>query len=875
MISILFLAAESAEAGEGQQGREAQEIEGTLRLSQFREQFEFFQRLSVRPEDLSQLLLDVKPTVVHFSASSTASGEICVRDGRGAVVPIPSEALADLFSQFSDRLGCVVLSRCFSEKQAEAIVTHVPYVVGLEQTTSSRAVIAFSKGFYQAIAAQKPVEQAFTLGGIQIRLNGIRDCPNPILARKPLPQEDYGPGDSGHFEVLARELDLNEWVYTGYSTEFIRALAIDPRNPEVMYAGTTRGTEEGGRPIYLSEDRGVTWRPIDTELLKRAEVKNLQISPLSGRVYAATDRGLFFSDDRGASWTADNYYADKEIRAVALSPVSGKPFICGTGKYWSGMTMSAATVIVDGNQPEDVHFLADADDVSAGDLHVSLDGGQAYRTARDVKNVNDISVALQDTFFVCMATSDMGVLRSTNGGLDSERAGRLDARNVFCVTISPQNLYDVYAGTESGLFVSHDAGDSWGRVEQIPRTQVTTIVFSRTDSRRIFVSTDIGIFESLDGGSSWNAINRGLDYLWTMSLAVTDQGDIYAGTSGGGVYKKSENRLNWEAVGMGFRARWPFFAVAACNDDLLYGAHANGVCRSLNGGLTWRQVGYFQTKRGRIDSVLALAVLSEASPVDATDGGDLFLSGDGSTTWQSPDNLRVKTICAGTIEGCIYTSPDNARTWQLAVDLGNRIMALVAHPQREGMLFAATLGASIYRSTNFGGSWQSCGQGIDDLDITEIAALPGRSLRLYTGSAHGRLYRSDDLGRSWQVIPADFGDHPIFGIASDETGEVLYIATEGSGVFKTADGGKSWQPANAGLGTRNAYAVVMGPKDRDPVYVGTSQGVYTSKGGADLWARLGDEGYGPTVVKSLSFSRSRPELLFAAASNGLFMILVE
>lgn len=877
MISILFIAAEPTENGEGQQGREAREIEDTLRLSWCREQFKFFQRLSVRPEDLSQLMLDVNPNVVHFSASSTARGEICIRDAQGNVVPITPETLANLFAQFADRLDCVVLSRCFSEKQAEAIKEHIPYVIGLTQETSSQAVIAFSKGFYQAMAAQRPIEQAFILGGIQVRLNGILDCPNPTISRKPY-REEHGPEDSGD-EVLTRELIFNEWIYTGYSSEFIRILAIDPRNQDVIYAGTDKKDVEGGRAIYLSEDGAFTWRPIDGELLKGVEVNDIAISPLSGRVYIATGRGLFFSDDRGARWEADKRFADREVRALAF--LSFNNIMCGTGKEESGASGGSFTGVFGAtSHPDKVHFLADADDMSSGDLHVSLDGGQTYKTARGVKNLNDISVSFQDNSFVCTATSDMGVLRSTNGGIVSEKTGALDARNVFCVAISPQNLYEIYAGTESGLFMSHNAGDSWDRVEQVPRTQVIAIVFSRMDSRRIFICTNVGIFESRDGGSRWKAINRGLGHLWAMTLAATEKGDIYTGTSGGGVYKKGEDRLNWEAVGLGFRAQVPFLAIEMAHDDLLYGAFGQGVVRSLNGGLTWNQVGYFQTENGRIDEIQNLAVLPEVSTINNAHSGDLFLSSNGGATWQSPDNLSVKAICAGSVEGRIYTSLDNAYSWQLALDLEgdlssqrNRITALIAPPQIEGMLFAGSLGAGIYSSADLGRSWQPSSQGINDLNITEITAIPGSSLLLCAASAQGQLYRSVDLGRSWQPIPSDFGDSPIFGIASDEACEVIFLATEGSGAFKTVDGGRSWRPVNAGLNSLKAYTIVTGPEEKNSVYLGTSKGVYVSKDGADSWTHLGSKELGPAIVNRLSFSHSTPELLFAAASNGLFMIL--
>jgi len=876
MITILFLGTELTEISETQQGREAREIEDTLRLSQFRDQFKFFQRLSVRPEDLSQLLLDINPTVLHFSASSTATGAICIRDAQEHLVPISPEALADLVALFSDRLRCVVLSRCFSEDQATVLVKHIPYVVGLRRESSGKAVLAFSKGFYQALAAQRPIEQASLFGNIQIRLNGISDCPNPVLVRKP-PSQAILPLEGRYLSrVPVTELHSNEWLYTGYSTEFIRSLAIDPQNSAVLYVGTSQGTGvQGVRSIYLSEDHGVTWNPVDGAIPESTEVTVVRVSPLSGRVYIGTDHGLFLSDDRGAHWTADKKLATKEVRTLALSPMTGRPFLCGTGEYFCGAVASAGVGVI-GEHSGSVNLQADSDDISDGDLHVSLDGGLTYKTVRGLKNVNDISVAPQDTSFICLATSDLGVFRSTDGGLSYESVGRLGAEHVFSIAISPHTLYDVFAGTNSGLFVSHDAGDSWKRIEQIPKTQVLAIVFSKLDSRHIFVGTHVGIYESNDGGSSWKAINRGLDHLWTMAIATTEQGNIYAGTSGGGIFKKAEGKLNWEAIGLGFCAIWPFLSVETCTDDLLYGANSNGVCRSLNGGLTWRQVGYFHSEHGRIDGVFALVVVRESPFTEDTRRGDVFLSSDGGATWQNPDDLRVKAICAGTLEGRIYTSLDNAHTWQMAVEVGERICALIAHPKREGLLFAASLGRGVFRSTDFGKSWQPSNQGLEeDLIITEIAAISSPSaLLLYAGSGKGRLYRSGNPGQNWQFVSDDFGGSPIFGVASDETSDIIYVATEGSGAFKTQDNGKTWQQVNTGLESLKTYTIVVSSEDRNTIYLGTSEGVYHSKDGANSWALLGGKDSAPAIVNRLVFSPSS-KLLYAAASNGLFAILVE
>src|SRR6266496_2257365 len=49
--------------------------------------------------------------------------------------------------------------------------------------------------------------------------------------------------------------DVNRWTSSGPDGGSIRALAVSPASPQVLYAGT----DEGG--VFKSEDRAATWSP--------------------------------------------------------------------------------------------------------------------------------------------------------------------------------------------------------------------------------------------------------------------------------------------------------------------------------------------------------------------------------------------------------------------------------------------------------------------------------------------------------------------------------------------------------------------------------------------------------------------------------------
>jgi hypothetical protein len=184
MITILFLAADPTDASRLRLGEELREIQEKLQLAKLRDQFRLEQRMSVRPADLSQALLDVQPQIVHFSGHGTATGALCFENQIGEIHPIEPDALAALFEQFAGQVSCVLLNACYSEVQSKAISAHIDYVIGMNQAIGDKAAIAFAIGFYQALGGGRTVEDAYKLGCVQLRLQSIPEHLTPVLNKK-------------------------------------------------------------------------------------------------------------------------------------------------------------------------------------------------------------------------------------------------------------------------------------------------------------------------------------------------------------------------------------------------------------------------------------------------------------------------------------------------------------------------------------------------------------------------------------------------------------------------------------------------------------------------------------------------------------------
>ncbi|HEX7842651.1 MAG TPA: CHAT domain-containing protein, partial [Kofleriaceae bacterium] len=275
--TILFLAANPVGTDRLALDREARAIQVELERSGFRDSFELVTRWAAEPLDLLRELRKLKPTVVHFSghgspdvarARDPAAGphrDVIVEhspvdrapqhglffqgaDGRPQLVS--TGALGDAFDAAGSSVKLVVLSACYSEPQAAALLSLVDCVVGMRGSIRDDAARSFAIGFYGGLGERESVAAAYKQGCAAIRLEGLPDADRPqlqtrrgvdaaqlILASAPQasrPGAAPTPSQPGTSPGLAPKVDIG--ILTIRDDEFRAVLAAFPDK-----AGTHKG----------------------------------------------------------------------------------------------------------------------------------------------------------------------------------------------------------------------------------------------------------------------------------------------------------------------------------------------------------------------------------------------------------------------------------------------------------------------------------------------------------------------------------------------------------------------------------------------------------------------------------------------------------
>lgn len=215
----------------------------------------------------------------------------------------------------------------------------------------------------------------------------------------------------------------------------VAAIAIDPRNPKVMYASGH------GVAVVKSEDGGRTWMRIAAGLPHDSTEGFAIDAQDSSKLYVwVQGAGLYRSKDAGAAWQkADGGPRGQEIRSlVSLNEPTGM------GGLWLYAGLDVGVV----KSPD---CFCGWDRLANQGLPTNK---RVYSLAADPARPSVVYAGLQD-----------GIFKTEDAGKSWVKV----ASNVpdAVVAVHPKKAGHVYAaGSDGSLFASQDAGQTWRRLRE-------------------------------------------------------------------------------------------------------------------------------------------------------------------------------------------------------------------------------------------------------------------------------------------------------------------------------------------------------------------------------------------------------------------------
>lgn len=313
--------------------------------------------------------------------------------------------------------------------------------------------------------------------------------------------------------------------------------------------------------------------------------------------------------------------------------------------------------------------------------------------------IHQIAVDPGNPQIIYAATSNYGILKSTNGGTTWSLSNQgLGSYTHHAVVVNPLHANIVYVGSWSGgVSKSVDRGAQWTEVNNgLGNTAIEDIVLDPIHPEQLYVATTAGVFKSSDGGANWKPYSEGLpvsDIEIFECLLIVPSGptELLLGTTQG-LFKRGRNAPTWEAIGGVSKNESITALTYEPRAHLLYaGTIKHGLLRSQDGGKSWAPLSGTIEKRWVSD--LALDPQHPGVIYASTRGNGIFKSGDGGVTWREMNTgLPVKDIRS------------------LAID-----------PKHPTILYAGTTIDGLLKTRNGGQAWVPL-KGYPLLSVPEIVA---------------------------------------------------------------------------------------------------------------------------------------------------------
>jgi photosystem II stability/assembly factor-like uncharacterized protein len=645
-----------------------------------------------------------------------------------------------------------------------------------------------------------------------------------------------------------------EWRITGPSGGDVRALVVDPNDPDRFYFGTLDGQ------IYISTDAGLIWRLLINFNRPGLFVDNIIVDSRNSRVlYVAAHRhkdpgGFFKSIDGGLNWRESPDLRGEALHSLIQSESNPDMLLAGT---------------ITG-------------------IFRSLDSGESWTRlpATGITDVASLAIDPRDANVIYAGTWWLPY-KTSDGGRTWKiiKRGFIDDSEVFAISIDPRDRNHIIASACSGIYDSRDAGENWKRVQGIPSQSRRTRAILQHPSLPglVFAGTTEGFWRSTNGGenNSWTVTtSRELD---VNSIAVHpgNPNTVYIATNNNGVMVSRDGGKNFVPTKVSTR----FVNSILPDREIANRIYATTINTTLGGGFffvssdggeSWQPS--MRNLPARLIGYTILQDVRDGNMIYLGTNLGLYRSLDRGASWhpilpqKSRESLPTRQPSASSgvhrdaaqirtpspTENAIVESPDIIRRAQEALQragyemgnpdgrLGPRTVTAIKRFQKDrylpqtGQLNQVTIDA-LGVSNNASGELTPHVTVLSD-QINDLVSFSDRAGRMGILAATNRgLYRTFDLTQGWDRIAyaGELDARTTCISISQRDPSLVFVGTATSGVLMSRDAGDTWKQVSGVPTTAPVNIIVQDPQRPDFIYAGTKQAFYSSHDGAETWSRRG------------------------------------
>lgn len=637
----------------------------------------------------------------------------------------------------------------------------------------------------------------------------------------------------------------------------IGALAIDPGNPDVVYAGTgesnMRNTVSIGNGVYKTTDGGENWTCIGLE--KSEHIAKIVMDPKnSNTLYVAVpgplwhnsrERGLYKTTDGGKTWT--------NIMSSLIDDSTG-----------------VAEVVVHPTRPEIVYAatwtfrrtpFSFRSGGKTGGLFKSEDGGNTWRKIQ--KGIPDgpigrIALALApsapDNLIAIAELKNTALFISADGGeswKEQSSSSNVQARPFYFSTlvIDPKDPKRVYRPAMT-FSISDDGGYSFKEFGYGGGTHPDhhALWINPEQTSQMFLGTDGGVYMSLDKGNNWlHFQNLPVSQLYHAKTDNAEPYNVYVGLQDNGSwYAPSQSpggieNKDWTPVfgGDGF-----WCVPDRENPDIVYAEYQGGHI-------------------GRIDKRTFAYCDIQPKPAASQPNQKLRFN------WNTPiatSPTRPQVIY--TASQLLYRSRDKGKSWQIiSPDL-------------------TTNNPSKQQQENSGGLTVDNSSAENHCTIYYIAESPLDSNLIWVGTDDGNLQYSADGGKNWTNVSSAYAGCGIPAqtwISSIEPSHAdknrVYVSFDNHtyGDMKTyfavsEDLGKTWTRLNSSEFKGFANRIKEDHVQPNVLFAGTEMGLYCSIDRGKNWVLMKGNIPEYALVRDIEIQERTNDLVVATHGRGVLIV---